>query len=130
MTESVARLAQSQVARPHAILALDEFGARSRDGRSVAELTVTQFALLHFLAYLSPGKVGTYFEIAAAIRPFDKHPLGRKPIQWHVFHLKRIVSTAEEYRRPDVLPWPREVIRTRKGVGYLLDWTISAIPQS
>lgn len=124
----VARVAPgSQVARPHAILALDEFAARSRDGGSVAELTVTQFALLHFLAYLPPGKVGTYAALAAAIRPFDRLPLERKPVQWHIHKLRRIVARAEAYLPPGGEPWPEGVIRTRAGHGYLLDWAIGPI---
>jgi DNA-binding response OmpR family regulator len=124
MTDDATRHAHA--ARPHAILALDEFGAWSRDGTAVAELTVTQFALLHFLACLPPGKVATYYEIAAAIRPFDRSPLGRKPVQWHIHKLKKVISNPARYLPPGGMPWPEAVIRTRLGHGYLLDWSISS----
>lgn len=112
---------------PHPVLDADSFGARSRDGGSVAELTVLQFALLHYLAYLAPGKVATWLDLARAMEPYNTEPLTARAIQWHVKNLRRRLSDRRCYLPPGGEPWPRELILTRRGRGLALNWSIHTV---
>lgn len=113
--------------RPHPVLDADSFGARSRDGGSVAPLTVLQYALLHHLAYLPPGKVATWFELASAMRPFDHEPITPKAVQWHAVNLRRRLSHGRYYRPPGGAPWPLTLLVTVRGRGLMLDWGIGTV---
>lgn len=111
---------EAGVARlPHPILDLDSFAARSRDGHGLVSLTRLEFALLHHLAYLEPGKVATWASLAAAMHPFDKSPIGAKAIQFHINNIRRKVSRRENFR-PRGAPWPWDVIVTVRGWGARL----------
>lgn len=120
----VARRTPSTGHIPHPVLDADSFGARSRDGASVASLTVLQYALLHYLAYLPPGKVATWMELAAALGPHDKAPMTERTIQGHVARLRQRLSQGRWYEPPGGTPWPRGLIKTVHGRGLRLDWSI------
>lgn len=112
---------------PHPCLDSDSFGARSRDGGSVAPLTVLQYALLLHLAYLKPGKVATWAELAVALRPHDKAALTVATIQGHVARLRERLSQGRWYEPPGGTPWPWGLIKTVRGRGLKLDWSIEMV---
>lgn len=116
--------ADSGIRRPHPVLDPDSFGARSRDGASCAPLTVLQYALLHYLAYLPPAKVATWLDLAAAMEPYNAEPMTSRVIQWHVWGLRHRLSRRNAYHPPGGVPWPRSLIVTVRGRGLRLDWSI------
>ena len=115
---------------PHPILALDEFGARSRDGRGLIELTRTEFALLHFLAYLPPGKVAEYDVIGRALRPHEHAPVSNKVVRDLAARIRRKVCVSASYTPPDCQPWPHDIIITRRDFGLRLNWSYFYPPES
>ena len=115
------------VRRPHPVLDTDSFGARSRCGGSVAELTVVQYALLHHLAYLPRGKVATWLELAAVMEPYNAEPMSARAVQWHVWGLRHRLSQRQAYHPPGGVPWPRALVQTVRGRGLRLDWTIPTV---
>ena len=119
--------ADSGIRRPHPVLDADSFGARSRDGASCAALTVLQYALLHHLAYLPPGKVSTWLELATAMEPYNAEPLTPAGVQWHAWRLRHRLSQRRAYYPPGGVPWPRSLIVTVRGRGLRLDWTLQTV---
>ena len=115
------------VPRPHPVLDSASFGARSRDGSAVAPLTVLQYALLHHLAHLPPGKVATWAELAAALGPHDAAPMTERTIQGHVARLRTRLSQGRWYEPPGGVPWPPTLIVTVHGWGLRLDWRIETV---
>lgn len=126
-TDTIVHATGAQARRPHPVLDADSFGARSRDGGSVAPLTVLQYALLHHLAYLPPGKVATWIDLAIAMRPYDKQPLTAKAIQWHAGRLRGRLSRAHDYWPKGAVAWPFHLIATIRGRGLRLDWSIETV---
>lgn len=112
--------------RPHPVLDVDSFGARSRDGASVTSLTVLQYALLAHLAYLPPGKVATWMELAHVMGPHDQAPITERTIQSHVARLRTRLSQGRWYEPPGGVPWPRSLIVTVHGRGLKLDWGLQS----
>lgn len=92
-------------------------------------LTPLQYALLSYLAHLSPLAVGRYSDIAAAMRPYDYLPMTPALIRWHAGILRSLVASTAYFDPPGpcVVPWPPGVLRTEWGVGLRLDWTLGLV---
>ena len=112
------------VPRPHPVLDVNSYGARSRDGTAVAPLTVLQYTLLCYLAYLPAGKVATWGELARELGPLDAAPMTERTIQSHVTRLRKRLSQGRWYEPPGGMPWPPNLIVTVHGWGLKLDWSI------
>ena len=112
---------------PHPVLDSDSFGARSRDGGSVAELTTLQYALLHHLAYLAPGKVATWRDLETAMEPFSQAAMTARAIQWHAKNLRQRLANRRCYRPAGGSPWPADLILTRRGRGLMLNWSVQPV---
>ena len=105
------------VPRPHPVLDVNSYGARSRDGTAVAPLTVLQYTLLCYLAYLPAGKVATWGELARELGPFDAAPMTERTIQSDVTRLRKRLSQGRWYEPPggDALAADLDCHRSRLG---------------